>query len=146
MSLATFWAGIMGGGPGFTIEFSAANINVSAFALPPADALAGIEIDADGTIDRVTQAGNTPNVWTWAVGSGFDANDYDFMFDISVGALDGIGDPGNVWINGGGTIFWLVQETGIGTTTCTGTLRIRPAGGGGDIDTAGSSLSAEATP
>jgi len=147
MSLATFWAGIQAAaGAAFNIAFSSGIISVGDFRLSPNNAAAGIEIDADGTIDRVRSTGTDQNIWTWATGAGFDANDYDFMWDSITGTLDLIGDPQDVWINGGSTIFFTVLETGIGTTSATGTLRIRPAGGGADISTASGSLVAESTP
>ena len=133
----------------FVVNFSAANYSIFDIGIPPGDARSVIELRADGTIWQSRLNQSNTQIGTWVTGSGFDANDFDFRIDE--GGPDslnyGPGDAEGAWVNGGGLILWGVEETGIGTTTCDGsTLSIRPAGGGGTIDTATCDLEAESTP
>lgn len=148
MSLATLWPGIQGGGAPFTVEFSAASWAAGDFGLPPGDARCEVQLRANGDVWIQRLNGSDGAVGTWVTGSGFDANDYDFQWQqVGNNPNWGPGDPSpNIWVNGGGTIVWAAEETGIGTYIASGTLLIRPAGGGSTIDSAGISLSAEATP
>lgn len=113
----------------------------------PTDAEAGVELDVDGSIDRILSTGTQPDIGRWDGNNSLDGNDYDFRVDTISGTLNGPGtDTADVWHNGGALIVFSVEETGIGTTVFTGTLRMRPAGGGADIDTASCSFTAESVP
>ena len=133
--------------PAFVINFNAAGYSVFDFGIPPGDARSTIELRANGDVWRTRLNSSNGVIGTWATGSGFDANDYDFRW---VGGVQdpnwGPSDPIDTWINGGATITWGIEETGIGTSQCDGTLQIRPAGGGSTIDTATVNLEAESTP
>lgn len=150
MSLATFWAGIMGGGPGFSIQFSAANYQVNDFGIPPGDARSTINLNGNGNIEMTRLNASNGVIGTWATGTGFDPNDYDVMWQSSGSNPNwGPSDPIDTWINGSVGVMgiWGEEETGIGSSSANGTLRIRPAGGGADIDTATvNPLYAESTP
>lgn len=144
MSFRNFFAGIMArAGVVSDPEFSSGFFTVNdAAAGPPAEA----EI-------RLNQSGNSVNgirlnlpdslLGTW--GSGLlDITDYDFRWDITSGSLNSPGSQaGNTWITGFDGMYWGVRENGSGITACNGTLRVRPAGGGADFDTAIVSVVAE---
>jgi hypothetical protein len=141
-------AGVASGDPRFTND----PYNVQSFTMPPTepDALAGIEIDADGGIESFlssVEGGNQGDIGRWDNGLGtLDIADYDFRFDVTSGAVNGISFAANTWHPGsGGLINFSVTEN-FGVQTATGTLRMRPAGGGADIDTASLTLGAERTP
>lgn len=148
MSLATMLAGIMGGaGPSFNIGFSGDPWFISDFGFPPGDARSEIRIMADGTIWRFRLNNSNSIIGSWAQGTGFDANDYDFRWAPGGSNPNwGPSDPINTWINGGGSITWGEEETGIGSSSADGALEVRPAGGGGTIDTGPVTLYAESTP
>jgi hypothetical protein len=146
MSLATFWAGIQGGAAPFSVQFIGTYI-VSDIALNPLDARAIVEIQADGDVFARRLQGSDFLLGTWVTGTGFDANDFDFQWQqLGNNPNWGPGDPSpNIWVNGGGAISWGAEETGLGTYIASGTLLVRPAGGGATIDSAGVSLNAEST-
>jgi hypothetical protein len=125
---------------------------VVSFTSPPTepDALAGIEIDADGAIEAFkssVEGGNQGDIGRWDGGCGIlDIADYDFRYDVTIGAVNGISYSSGVWHPGsGGLINFSVTEN-LGVQTATGTLRVRLAGGGADIDTCTLTLEAERTP
>jgi hypothetical protein len=97
--------------------------------------LAGIEIDADGGIEHFNQTGNLGDFGTWGSPlSTYTRADYDFRCDkVSGDDLDtGTGDAQDTWHAGSSLIsFQLAQASGV--KTFTGTLRMRPTGGGSDI-------------
>ena len=103
----------------------------------PAPATAGIEVDADGGVETFTSAGNQGDIGRWDGGGSFNAADYDFRMDFISGTLDGASDPLGVWLNSGFGVIgaWFVQVEIFGINNFQGTLRMRPAGGGADIDT-----------
>jgi hypothetical protein len=146
MSFAQFPAGTMAILPGApNPEFTSDPYNVSDFAIPPDDASASIQLNQ--TSNRVRQLRtDSPDgdIGFWGDGT-LIITDWDFRLDTSIGNLD-IGQAADVWIVGFNGMFWGVQETGMSTEIFTGTLRVRPTGGGADIDTAPVSLTAEATP
>lgn len=142
------WPGIMGSGAGFTVEFSNASWALGDFGIPPGDARVEVRILATGQVWVQRLNGSDGVIGTWVTGTGFDANDYDFQWQqVGNNPNWGPGDPSpNIWVNGGGSITWGAEETGIGSYIASGTLLIRPAGGGSTIDSAGIQLTAEATP
>ena len=90
--------------------------------------------------DTDTQIGRWDNgLGTLTIG------DYDFRMDTSSGNIDR-GQSADTWINGFHLMSWGVEETGTGIQNWSGTIRVRPAGGGSDHDTASGTLQAEATP
>jgi hypothetical protein len=132
--------------------FTAGSIFVASFTMPPTepDALAGIEIDADGAIESFkssVEGGNQGDHSRWDGGCGIlDIADYDFRYDVTIGSVNGISFTAGVWHPGsGGLINFSVTEN-LGVQTAWGTLRVRPAGGGADIDTITLTLQAERTP
>ena len=114
----------------------------------PDDARAIIELRANGEVWAVHLNAADSQLGTWVLGTGFDANDYDFQWQ-QVGNNPnwggGAASP-NIWVNGGATIAWGAEETGLGTYIASGTLLVRPAGGGSTIDSSGVSLNADTTP
>lgn len=148
MSLCNFWPGIQGAaGPGFVVGFSSAGWSLFDVGVPPGDARVEVRLEAGGDVHAQRLNGSDGTVGTWVTGSGFDANDYDFQWQSGLNDPNwGPSDPVDVWINGGITIVWGEEETGIGTSFSDGILRIRPAGGGSVIDTATINLEAESTP
>lgn len=133
-------------------QFTTDPLNAFSFTQPPTepDALAGIEIDADGAIERFlssVEGGNQGDIGRWDGGCGIlDIADYDFRYDVSIGSVNGISNSAGVWHPGsGGLINFSVTEN-LGIQTATGTLRVRPTGGGVDIDTCTLNLHAERTP
>ena len=138
-------AGIMGGGPSFSVQFSASSYNVNDFGVPPGDARSTIQLQIDGDIFATRLNGANTNIGTWVTGTGWNPLDYDFQWQSGFNDPNyGPSDPIDVWING--SAFWGQEETGIGLSDSDGLLRIRPAGGGTVIDTAGVNLSVEAIP
>lgn len=131
----------------FTINFNSTPYVIFDFGIPPGDARSEIQLRTNGDVWRNRLNNSNGVIGSWAQGSGFDMNDYDFMW--SPGGNDpnwGPGDPINTWINGGGIITWGAEVTGIGNYTADGGILVRPAGGGATIDTAPTTLNAESTP
>jgi hypothetical protein len=109
----------------------------------PTDALATVDLLNSGLIDGTGNAQSPSGQWLWNSAS---AANYDVRLDPTAGTFNWAGgDPVNTWLNGATSRSWGVEETGLGITTATGTLRIRPTGGGADIDTASVTLTAEST-
>lgn len=126
-------------------EFTGDPYSVTDIVLPPTDAGARIQLLANGNVQGFRDNGADPILGTW--GAGLTISDYDFRWDIISGSLSYTGtQAGNTWITGFANMYWGVEETGIGISQCTGTLRVRPTGGGSDFDTASVSVTAEATP
>lgn len=127
-------------------RFTGDPFNASDFAIPPTDAGARILLQGDGDVQRVLDNGADPVIGTWGDGT-LNITDYDFRLDTTSGSLNYPGtQAADVWVSGAANIYWGVEETGIGAQNFTGTLRVRPSGGGSDFDTASVSLTAEATP
>jgi hypothetical protein len=139
------WVGIQKPAP-FSVQFIGVYI-ISDIALNPLDARSIIEIRANGDVFANRLQGSDFVLGTWVTGTGFDANDFDFQWQqLGNNPNWGPGDPSpNIWVNGGGTISWGAEETGLGTFIASGTLLVRPAGGGATIDSSGVSLNAEST-
>jgi hypothetical protein len=71
--------------------------------------------------------------YTWLTGGG-SMIDYDIMFNVTGGALNGGGSsPGNTWVNAGALSSFYIEQVGFTSTQCYGSLHIRPAGGGADL-------------
>lgn len=108
---------------------------------PPAEAEVLLQTGGGVRGIRLNLADQTLGSW---MGSGLDITDYDFRLDTISGSLNSIGtQAADTWITGFANMYWGVREAGSGVTTFTGTLRVRPTGGGADIDTAGVVLNAE---
>jgi hypothetical protein len=99
------------------------------FQIFPTDALAGIEVDADGAIERFTSTGNQGDIGRWDNGLGtLNKADYQFRLDTISGSVEVGSDPVDTWLAASaGLNFWRVREQGIGTERFTGTLRVRLA-------------------
>lgn len=109
----------------------------------PTDALSTITLNPSNLITVAGNAQSQTGQWFW---NSANPADYDLRLDPTVGTFNWApGDLVNTWINGASAMSWGVEETGLGITTATGTLRIRPAGGGADISTASLTLTAEST-
>ncbi len=128
------------------------NFNASSYAifdssLPPVDAGCYLRLDqSSNQIYRYRKNQSDGPIGSWGNGS-LTIGDYDFRIDTITGSPNYSGtQAADTWINGFNLMYWGVEETGIGISSFTGTLRVRPAGGGADIDTAGYSAFAEATP
>jgi hypothetical protein len=133
------------GDPRFTGDpYSVVDLTVN-----PIDALAAVDIVADGSIDALINAGNQGAIGRWDNGlMSLNRNDFDFRADkISGDDLDTSfpGDPQNTWILGSTAPVFQVKVTGSGSDIFVGTLRIRPTGGGADHDTASLRLEAESS-
>ena len=137
---------VAGGAP-FTVAFIGTYI-VSDDIPAPSDARASVQIRANGEVWGLKLNASDVLLGTWVTGSGFDANDYDFQWQqVGNNPNWGPGDPSpNIWVNGGASITWAAQETGTGVYIASGTLLVRPAGGGSTIDSSGVSLNVDTTP
>ena len=103
----------------------------------PSPANAGIEIESDGSITRFTSTQNNIFEGRWDGGGSFNRSDYDFRFDRISGAADCDGtNKVGIWYPGTTLIAYSLLFSGFGLRNITGTLRMRPTGGGADIDTA----------
>ena len=107
-------------------------------------AQAGIKINADGTIQKVVQGAPLAILGRWDGGVGsLTRSDYDFRADkvTGSGTLNGGYNQG-VWYNGVSIIEFSISTAD--RRVWNGTVRVRPAGGGSDIDTAPLSIDVEA--
>ncbi len=146
MSFRNFPAGVLAlagsGGGGSNVNFTGdPYFVIDASAGPPAEA--EIQLTAAGGVN-----GLRLNLPDQLIGSWFTLpelmSNYDFRLDTTSGSLSSPGSQSaDTWINGFPNMFWGVRENGVGISSFTGTLRVRPAGGGADIDTASVSLQAE---
>ena len=123
--------------PGDNIGFLASGYAKLDFTIWPKDAICGIELDADGSMDWLTSDGTVQNHSYWATGT-FTATDYDVRLEdndggdtLTSGSLDY-----DTWYQMSTTRAWYVTVEGTGEKQLRGTLEIRPTGGGADIDTA----------
>lgn len=129
------------------VGFDAAEYTASDIKISPDDAQAGLELDADGTIDKIDIDGPVSNIGTWYT-SVLDADNYEVRLDYLSGAVINGGNNTGQWYLGetDAPNGWWITETGIGENTFIGTFRIRPAGGGADIDTASVTITAASEP
>ena len=126
---------------GDDIEFIPNAYNFFDFRLGAA-AEAGIRTQSDGTIDRLDSNSPQADVGTWYTG-GATAADYDIRLDYVSGDHINSGDAEDTWFNANSQRSWsVVAAMGFNTEVFSGTLRVRPTGGGADIDTATVDLSA----
>ena len=104
---------------------------------------AGIEIDADGGIEAFNSGGNLGDIGRWDGGGSFVRADFDFRADKSSG-FGNLDAPfvQSVWYAGSSLISFKVSNS-FSVDNWSGTLRMRPTGGGSDIDTASLQLTAE---
>lgn len=102
----------------------------------PSPALAGIEIEADGTVTRFTSATNNILIGRWHTGcTGINRADYDFRADRTAGSLDFSGtNKSGIWYPGTSLVAYSLSFSGFGTRSISANLRMRPTGGGADID------------
>lgn len=107
-----------------------------------ATATAGMRLGFDGVAATLRNGGAFPISGQWLLGG--SAADYDARWTTTSGTLSG-GNNG-VWENLGSTRQWTRNRTVAGTATCTGTLEIRPAGGGATLASATIDLTAEFEP
>lgn len=133
--------------PGGFPQFIGDPYVVQHFPLFPNDALAGIEVDADGGIEAYKFTGNQGDIGRWDGGASLDKADYQFRLDTITGNIDG-GYATDVWLAAQpGFHNWDVLETGAGNEFFTGTLRVRLAiSPFTEYDSASVSLYAESTP
>ena len=104
-------------------------------------AKAGIRIRNDGIIEEYDSNGIQSLSGRWDGGGSFNIADYDFRFNKFSGDLDGPFTDG-IWYPGSGAQIDFYVETS-GVQNATGSLLMRPAGGGVTIDTADVTLDAE---
>ncbi len=143
MSLATWWAGIQGGvvGGGLPAFTSDPYFVLDSAGAPPAQASIGLLSGGNVRALKLNSADLTIGTWQ---GGALTMSDYDFQMTTITGVLSATGTQlANIWINGFNGMFWGIREIGFGVDSYSGTLRVRPAGGGADIDTAGVLLNAE---
>ena len=116
------------GGAGAAVpEFSGDPYTVFDGNIFPNDSRAGIEVDADGAIEAFIQSGNQGDIGRWDGNNSLNKADYQFRLDTTSGNIDA-GDATDTWLAAsGGLNSWQVIETGLGTETFTGTLRVRLA-------------------
>ncbi len=94
----------------------------------PTDALAGIEIDADGAVEAFKSTGNQGDIGRWDGGLTLSKIDFQFRYDLSAGSAPN--SPGSaavdVWLAASASLdFWGQLETGFGVTFSNGTVRMR---------------------
>lgn len=111
----------------------------------PADARCIVELRANGEVWAVLLNAADFQLGTWVTGNGWDPNDYDFQWaQIGNNPNWPGGDPSpHVWVNGGGTISWGLEELGTAAGIASGRLEIRPAGGGPTLASTGISLNVD---
>jgi len=114
---------------GFTSAFS---VNDSY----PSPALAGIEIEAGGTVTRFTSTANNILIGRWHTNcTGINRADYDFRADRTAGSGDfGGANKSGIWYPGTSLVAYSLSFSGFGIKTISANLRMRPTGGGADID------------
>lgn len=142
MSLARLYQAVTG----FSIAFSSpAGWAIQDEAVAPTDARIIVELRANGEVWAVRLNAADNQLGTWVNGLGWDPNDYDFQWaQIGNNPNWPGGDPSpHVWINGGSTISWGLEELGTGARIATGNMDIRPAGGGATIARTGISLNCD---
>jgi len=99
-------------------------------SISPTDAMAGVEIDADGAIERITNLGNQGDIGRWDGNNSLNKIDYQFRYDRTGGTADpnGISDAVGVWLSASaGLNVWQQLVTGLGTRISSGNLRMRDA-------------------
>lgn len=113
-------------------------------SVPGGPAQAGIEIDGDGGVEAIKEAGNQGDIGRWDNNLSLTKSDYQFRLDTTSGTLNAPGtDPADTWLTAStGTDFFGIRELA-SIKVFSGTLRVRPSGGGADFDTASVSLSAD---
>lgn len=104
--------------------------SVSSFSLFPTGpnpAFAGIEVDADGGIERIVHDSAAFDIGRWD-NNLYTLNKADFQFRLdTIGGTIDIGDATDVWLPASaGLNFWRIEET-FGYQVFTGTLRVRLA-------------------
>lgn len=118
----------------------------------PPNPIAGIEVDADGGIEKFISSGNQGDFGRWDNGIGtLNKADYQFRLDtFSEGGrgLFGASDPVDVWLpaSAGLHAWWVEVDAGF-TASYAGLLRVRLAVSPfTEFDSASVNLSAESTP
>jgi hypothetical protein len=142
MSLARLYQAVAGFGIAFSNDFGWA---IQDEAVAPTDARCIVELRADGEVWAVRLNAADNQLGTWVNGNGWDPNDYDFQWQQlgnNPNWPGGSASP-NIWVNGGGTIAWGVEELGTGAVIASGTMLIRPAGGGATLASTGISLNCD---
>lgn len=98
----------------------------------------GFETKSNGWINKIDSNSPESNVSTWYLSANFPV-DYEIMMQYNSGAhINGDSSLNeDQWYTGNILRTWYMQaEIGTNDNDFAGTWRIRPAGGGGDIDTA----------
>jgi hypothetical protein len=116
----------------------------SVFSFDPSEATAGIDIESGGNIGAFDEDGALPDIGTWDGGGSFVKADFDFRAD-KISGIGSLNSPNlqGIWYPGSGSIQFKVITTSV--KNWVGTLRMRPTGGGADIDTASLQLEADST-
>ena len=112
-----------------------ANMQADDAIPPPGPAGASITMNAGGYAYE-----NATSVFQWLKSGA--ASDYDVMFSAIAGATPS-GSATGSWLNLGTTRSWSLSQSVGGRKYCTGTLSIRPAGGGATLATCTVSITAE---
>jgi hypothetical protein len=113
-------------------EFTGDPYLVLDVAVSPSDAMAGIEIDADGAIEAFKQAGNQGDIGRWDGGAG-TLSKVDYQFRLDTVSTQGAGlaagsDAVDSWLAASAALdSWWCDEDALGTDQFVGTLRVRLA-------------------
>lgn len=136
-------AGIASGAPAFV----SSPYTVIDFRLAPLLACAKLELRSNGELWGVRCGLASFQVGRWDNGLGtLTIGDYDFRVDKVSGADLNSDLSQNTWHAGVNLMKFGVEQAN-GTIQFTGTIRVRPSGGGADLDSATvTSLLAESTP
>jgi len=92
-------------------------------AISPTDGLAGVEIDADGGIERYLHTGNQGDIGRWDGNNSLNKVDFQFRYDVT----GGVPSTPNGTAASAGLNNWEQLVTGLGTRISTGNLRMRDA-------------------
>jgi hypothetical protein len=116
------------------------SLTVADTQVSPSIAYATVTFLADGTYSTTGNGSDAGGTW---ITSG-TAADFDIMFESISGTLNAGAGLADTWTNMASAVTW-GNETAGGSLSFTGTIRIRPAGGGADLDSCPVSITAEAT-
>lgn len=102
-----------------------ASINVSDTGVIPLSGFVGIQFTNSGTASESAGASNTP--YTPWLAPAVNPGDYEIALSTLTGSV--AGSAVDTWLNLGTTRTWTITRNAPGTSTFTGILQIRYAGG-----------------
>jgi hypothetical protein len=146
MSAGHAFKAALGGGPAIIPSPIFTGDPFIVFDSYPSPATAGFEIDLNGDIQSFDSGGPGPVIGKWDPSGTLTRADYDFRCDVTTGGdFDGTYKK-DIWYPGTTLISFLVSvPSPIALHRIIGTLRMRPTGGGVDIDTAPINLEVDLT-